>query len=48
MKSEPRISSTVPGATLGSSRSVTLVSSFFSVLTAAISAAEGYSITELV
>ena len=48
VKSEPRMSSTVPGVRLASSRSVTLEISFLSVFTSAISAAEEYSITELV
>ena len=42
------MSSTVPGVRLASCRSVTLESSFLSVFTSARSAAEEYSITELV
>ena len=48
MNSEPRIRSTVPGVRLATCREVTLVSSFLRVFTAAMSAAEEYSMTELV
>ena len=48
VKSEPRMSSTVPGVMLASSRSVTFDISCLSVFTSATSAAEEYSITELV
>jgi hypothetical protein len=48
VKSEPRMSSTVPGLRLASCRPVTPESSFLSVFTSARSAEEEYSITELV
>ena len=48
VKSEPRMSSTVPGLRLASCRSVTSESCFMSVFTSARSAEEEYSITELV
>ena len=48
VKSEPRMSSTVPGLRLASSRSVTPESSSLRVFTSARSAEEEYSITELV
>src|SRR5712691_1256818 len=48
VKSEPRIRSTVPGARLATRRSVTLVSSFLRVFTSAMSAADEYSMTDLV
>jgi hypothetical protein len=48
VKSEPTIRSTVPGARLASRRSVTWASSLLRVFTRARSAADEYSITELV
>ena len=48
VKSEPRIRSTVPGVRLATRREVTLVSSFLRVFTAAMSAVEEYSMTDLV
>src|SRR3954452_17178847 len=48
VKLEPRIRSTVPGARLATRSAVTLVSSDLRVFTAAMSAAEPYSMTEVV
>ena len=48
MKLEPRIRSTVPGVRLATCSVVTLASSFLRVFTAAMSAAEEYSMTEVV
>src|SRR5438874_1423873 len=48
VKLEPRISFTVPGVRLATRSVVTSVSSCLSVLTAAMSAAEEYSMTEVV
>jgi hypothetical protein len=48
VKLEPRIRSTVPGVRLATFSEVTLVSSFLRVFTAAMSAAEAYSMTEVV
>ena len=47
-KLEPRIRSTVPGVRLATRSEVTLVSCFLRVFTAAMSAAEAYSMTEVV
>ena len=48
VKSEPRIRSTVPGVRLDTCSEVALVSCFMSVFTAGMSAAEEYSMTDLV
>jgi hypothetical protein len=48
VKLEPRIRSTVPGVRLATRNAVTLVSSDLRVFTAAMSAGEAYSMTEVV